>query len=115
MGDIHSLQGQVALVTGGGVGIGRAIAQAFVGQQAGVAICGRRVEELERTAADLIQAGGEVLSVLCDVTQRVDVERTMKRVIQNFVGWTFLLITQEHQVKRRSMIRMSPSGRIFFR
>ena len=61
MGDIHSLQGQVALVTGGGVGIGRAIAQALVGQQAGVAICGRRVKELERTAGDLIQAGGEVL------------------------------------------------------
>lgn len=84
MGDIHSLQGQVALVTGGGVGIGRAIAQALVRQKAGVAICGRRVEELERTAGDLIQAGGEVLSVPCDVTQRVDVERTMKRVIQQF-------------------------------
>ena len=84
MGDIHSLQDQVALITGGGVGIGRAIAQALVGQQAGVAICGRRVEELERTAGDLIQAGGEVLSVPCDVTQRIDVERTMKRVIQKF-------------------------------
>ena len=84
MGDSHSLQGQVALVTGGGVGIGRAIAQVLVGQQAGVAICGRRVEELERTAGDLIQAGGTVLAVPGDVTQRGDVERTMKRVIQKF-------------------------------
>jgi NAD(P)-dependent dehydrogenase (short-subunit alcohol dehydrogenase family) len=74
----------VALITGGGVGIGRAIAKALVAQQAGVAICGRRVEELERTAGDFIEAGGEVLSVPCDVTQRVDVERTMKRVIQKF-------------------------------
>jgi NAD(P)-dependent dehydrogenase (short-subunit alcohol dehydrogenase family) len=115
MGDIHSLQSQVALVAGGGVGIGRAIARALVGQQVGVAICGRRVEELERTAGDLIQAGGEVLSVPCDVTQRDDVERTIKRVIQKLTGWTFLLITQEHQVKRRSMIRMIPNGRIFFK
>lgn len=84
MADSQNLQGQVALVTGGGVGIGRAIAQALVGQQAGVAICGRRVEELERTAGDLIQAGGTVLAVPCDVTKRGDVERTMKRVIQKF-------------------------------
>ena len=84
MGDTHSFQGQVALVTGGGEGIGRTIAMALVRQQAGVAICGRRVEELEGTADDLVQAGGDVLSVLCDVTRRVDVEHTMKRVIQKF-------------------------------
>ena len=84
MGDTHSFQGQVALVTGGGEGIGRTIAMALVRQQAGVAICGRRVEELEGTADDLVQAGGDVLSIPCDVTRRVDVERTMKRVIQKF-------------------------------
>lgn len=84
MDEDHSLQGQVALVTGGGVGIGRAIAQALVGQQARVAICGRRVEELERTAGDFTQAGGEVLSLQCDVTQRVDVENTIKTVIKKF-------------------------------
>ncbi|MCA9457766.1 MAG: SDR family oxidoreductase [Nitrospiraceae bacterium] len=84
MGDTHSFQGQVALVTGGGEGIGRTIAMALVRQQAGVAICGRRVEELEGTADDLVQAGGDVLSIPCDVTRRVDVEHTMKRVIQKF-------------------------------
>src|SRR5680860_648523 len=84
MDEDHRLQGQVALVTGGGVGIGRAIAQALVGQQARVAICGRRLEALERTAGDFTKAGGEVLSLPCDVTQRVDVERTIKAVIQKF-------------------------------
>ena len=84
MGDTHSFQGQVALVTGGGEGIGRTIAMALVRQQAGVAICGRRVEELEGTADDLVQAGGDVLSIPCDVTRRVDVEHTMKRVSQKF-------------------------------
>jgi len=84
MDEDHRLQGQVALVTGGGVGIGRAIAQALIGQQARVAICGRRLEALERTAGDFTKAGGEVLSLPCDVTQRVDVERTIKAVIQKF-------------------------------
>ena len=84
MDEDHRLQGQVALVTGGGVGIGRAIAQALVGQQARVAICGRRLEELERAAGDLTNAVGEVLSIPCDVTQRVDVERTINAVIRKF-------------------------------
>ncbi|PJA77794.1 MAG: 3-hydroxyacyl-CoA dehydrogenase, partial [Nitrospirae bacterium CG_4_9_14_3_um_filter_51_5] len=84
MDEAHRLQGQVALVTGGGVGIGRAIARALVGQQARVAICGRRLEELERTAEDFTKVGGDVLSLPCDVTQRVDVERTINAVIQKF-------------------------------
>lgn len=80
----QALKGQAALVTGGGVGIGRAIAQALAGQHARIAICGRRVEELERTAKALTKAGAEVLSLPCDVTQRVDVERTINTVVQNF-------------------------------
>ena len=80
----YGLKGQVALITGGGVGIGRAIAQAFGSQQAKVAICGRRLEELERTARELTTAGAEVLPLQCDVTHRGDVERTVNAVAQNF-------------------------------
>ncbi len=80
----YGLKGQVALITGGGVGIGRAIAQAFASQQAKVAICGRRLEELERTARELTTAGAEVLPLQCDVTHRGDVERTVNAVAQNF-------------------------------
>jgi 3-hydroxybutyrate dehydrogenase len=80
----YGLKGQVALITGGGVGIGRAIAQAFASQQAKVAICGRRLEELERTARELTTVGAEVLPLQCDVTHRGDVERTVNAVAQNF-------------------------------
>ena len=84
MNEENGLKGQVALVTGGGVGIGQAIAQALVNQQARVAICGRRLEELERTALALSKSGSEVLPLPCDVTQRVDVERTVSSVVTNF-------------------------------
>jgi 3-hydroxybutyrate dehydrogenase len=80
----QELKNRVALVTGGGVGIGRAIAQALVGQQAHIAICGRRLEELERTAKALTSTGAEILFLPCDVTKRVDVERTVNSVVKHF-------------------------------
>jgi len=84
MGDLDGLKGRAALVTGGGVGIGRAIAHALVQEGVQVAICGRRAQELDKTAEELTQAGGQVLPLACDVTQRSEVEQTVERVIRTF-------------------------------
>ena len=80
----RELNGQVALVTGGGVGIGRAIAGALVANHVQVGICGRRFQELERTAQELKQMGGEVLPLACDVTQRGNVAETVQAVVKHF-------------------------------
>ena len=48
-----SLEGQLALITGGGTGLGLGIAQAFVAQGAQVVISGRREEVLRKAAANL--------------------------------------------------------------
>lgn len=53
-------KGQVALVSGGGSGLGRAIAIQFAQLGAHVAICGRRIERLEETAQAIRDAGGTV-------------------------------------------------------
>lgn len=82
MAQENALKGQVALITGGGVGIGRAITEALHRQQATVAICGRRREELERTAKALANQGEEVLALPCDVTQKIEVERVIHTVVQ---------------------------------
>jgi NAD(P)-dependent dehydrogenase (short-subunit alcohol dehydrogenase family) len=61
------LQGQVAVVTGGGTGIGRAVAAALAGAGCRVALVGRRREPLEQAAAELGAQGAECLALPADV------------------------------------------------
>jgi NAD(P)-dependent dehydrogenase (short-subunit alcohol dehydrogenase family) len=61
------LQEQVAVVTGGGTGIGRATAAALAGEACRVALVGRRPEPLEQAAAELTARGAECLALPADV------------------------------------------------
>ncbi|HSJ50099.1 MAG TPA: SDR family oxidoreductase [Actinomycetota bacterium] len=58
-----ALAGRVALITGGGTGIGAATARAFASSGAAVTICGRRPEPIERVRAELERAGAQVLAL----------------------------------------------------
>ncbi len=73
------LEGQVAVVTGGGRGIGRAIALALAATGAEVAICARSVAELEETATRIEATGRRSLALTADVTSHSDVERVIAR------------------------------------
>lgn len=74
--------GKVALVTGGGSGIGRATAIAFAGEGAAVVVAGRNAENLARTV-DLIESEGGIASyVVADVTGSADVERMVRLTAQ---------------------------------
>src|SRR5688500_17833304 len=64
------LAGKVALVTGGGRGIGQAIARVFGAESAAVVICSRNRENLERTAAELRAQGCRAVALQLDVTRR---------------------------------------------
>ena len=71
---------RVVLVTGGGRGIGRAIAHAFAGPDTFVAISGRTKAELESTATELEKLGGRALAIEMDVTIEGSVARGMARL-----------------------------------
>ncbi len=78
------LSGKVALITGGGTGIGRACALQFSREGAKVAIAGRRLEPLDAVAAEIGKAGGESLALVCDVTRAANVERTIQETAARF-------------------------------
>lgn len=82
------LEGRVALVTGGGTGIGRAIAEQFAREGARVAICGRREEKLKETA-DAID--GDVTYFTLDMRDLDAVERSVGAVADEKGGLHILV------------------------
>ncbi len=74
----------VVWITGGGSGIGAAMAMEFARQGADVAISGRRVDRLQETVARIEALGRRGLAVACDVTDDADVERAVGEVVAHF-------------------------------
>lgn len=67
------LQDKVAIITGGGTGIGQAIALQFVQEGATVVICGRREEPLQKTVQLILEKGGKALSVVTDISSATQI------------------------------------------
>lgn len=76
------LDGKVAIVSGGGSGIGRGIAVALAGEGARVVVCGRRMDRLEATVDAIHKAGGSAQAVQTDVTNVEDVDRLVSVVLR---------------------------------
>lgn len=73
-----SLAQKVAIVTGGGTGIGRGVAIALAAEGVKVLICGRRIDRLDEVVAAISKDGGEARAVQADISQEEDVERLVK-------------------------------------
>jgi citronellol/citronellal dehydrogenase len=76
--------GRVALVSGGGTGIGRATALELAGSGARVAVCGRRAEPLARVRQEIEDRGGESLDVAGDLREPEQVERVVGATLERF-------------------------------
>jgi NAD(P)-dependent dehydrogenase (short-subunit alcohol dehydrogenase family) len=75
-----NLEGQIALVTGGSRGLGLLLAREFAHEGCRVAICARDQAELDHAQAALRDEGIDVLTVVCDVGDRAQVERMVEQV-----------------------------------
>ncbi|HET6486796.1 MAG TPA: SDR family NAD(P)-dependent oxidoreductase, partial [Spirochaetia bacterium] len=78
------LKDRVALVTGAGAGIGRAIAREMVKEGARVAICDIHEGKLQSAAEELRGLGAEVRAVRADVGSAADVDRMFADVVGHF-------------------------------
>jgi NAD(P)-dependent dehydrogenase (short-subunit alcohol dehydrogenase family) len=98
------LKGKRILITGGGTGIGRAMAERFLQLGAIVFICGRRLEVVQQTAQELsASTGGAIEGFSCDVRYPEDVEKLIEQlwtkgpldVLVNNAAGNFLARTEE--------------------
>jgi NAD(P)-dependent dehydrogenase (short-subunit alcohol dehydrogenase family) len=81
---MQNLTGKIALVTGGGRGIGAAIASKLASAGAEVVICGRTQKPLEQTASQIGRAGGKATALICDVVSWDSVNGLGKRLKGDF-------------------------------
>jgi citronellol/citronellal dehydrogenase len=75
------LEGQVAIVTGGGSGLGRCTAHELAALGARVALVGRRQDKLEQVREEIAQAGGRARCYACDIREEERVRQTIAAIL----------------------------------
>ena len=83
-------KGKVAVITGGGTGIGRAAALAMQADGWDVVVTGRRKAELDKTVAEAGTGGGRMHAVTADVAKAADVKRLFAETVKTFGRVDFL-------------------------
>jgi len=79
-----SLEGQVAIITGGGTGIGRGIALEFAKAGADVVVASRRLAVLEKIGREVTALGKRSLAVQTDISRKTDVDNLVQKVMDEF-------------------------------
>ena len=80
------LQGQVAIVTGGGRGIGRAIARRFAAEGAHVVVTARTENEVTQVVSEIQSSGGKAAAVIADISREADCEKIVRGAREAFGG-----------------------------
>ncbi|HQR04651.1 MAG: SDR family oxidoreductase [Proteobacteria bacterium] len=88
---MQRLKGKVALVTGGGQGVGQGIALALAADGTRVAVSGRTLSKVEDTCRMIRERGGEALAIECNVKSLDSLTQCVKGVVSHFGGLNILI------------------------
>ena len=100
-----TLQGKVAVVTGGSRGIGRAVATVLAREGAVITLCARDRVLLEKVAAELESSGAQALAVQADVTRASEVEQMIGACVERF-GQVDILVNNAGITRDNLLLRM---------
>lgn len=89
--DRFTLQGNVALITGAGKGIGKAIALAYAEAGASVVCAARTLTDVEKVAEQICSQGGQAIAISCDVNDAVQREAAVNATLQAYGKITHLV------------------------
>lgn len=101
-----SLEGRVAIINGGGTGIGRSIALEFARAGADVVVTSRKLANLEKVAEEVRTLGRRSLAVPADITNKVDVDNMVQRVMDEF-SVIDILVNNAGTIVRASLLEHS--------
>ncbi len=82
--ELFDLAGKTAIVTGGGAGIGRQMAEGLAEAGANLVLCARKAERCERAAAELSELGVRTLGLQCDVRAPEQIHAVVERALAEF-------------------------------
>jgi NAD(P)-dependent dehydrogenase (short-subunit alcohol dehydrogenase family) len=108
--ELRRLDGRVALVTGGGTGIGRAAALRLAEEGASVAVSGRRGQRVAETARAIEDADGRALAIPGDVSVENDAERMVAETVDAF-GRLDVLVNNAGAIRRGVLLHELPTER----
>ena len=84
--NLFDLSGKTAIVTGGGKGIGRQMADGLAEAGANIVVCARQAERCEQAASELAEKGVKTLGLGCDVRDPDQVQAVVARTVADFGG-----------------------------
>ena len=104
------LTGRVAIVTGGGRGIGRAIALGLAGAGAAVVVAARSGQESEDVAREIRDKGGKALAIVTDLTVHEQLENLVQKTLEAFGGRIDILVNNAARSFLRGLLDLREDG-----
>ncbi len=102
------LDGKIAIITGGGSGIGRGLALALAEEGARAVVCGRRASKLDETVQAVGKQGGEALAIQANIANERDVDRVVNTTLQKY-GQIDILINNAGVYAGAEVHRLEPA------